>query len=165
MKKVIILSALIAMFSCCNSKKAITENKLTTTCPETGTCNLTVSENKKIVVKKDGIDRLYYTTEDQPGTNVYVYQYNKKTEGEYADGGYREEIIFELKQDSKQINLEGKNLHEAKLLFGVMCFCRSKAGTYEVSTGKLNVNNGKVSIELPDVVPDQILKNISFSIK
>ncbi|NBL64682.1 hypothetical protein GV828_05650 [Flavobacterium sp. NST-5] len=167
MKQIFIATSLMIMLMGCHSqKKSMEENKVTiSNCPNTGTCKFEVFENKKLVLNTDVTDKIYYAFEDNVGSNVYVYQYNKITEPELVDAGYREEVLFELDQNMAKINLEDKNLQEIKLVFGVMCFCRGKAGNYQVLSGKFSYDSQNVSIELPDIVPDQILHNINIDLK
>ncbi len=167
MKQIFIAASLIlTLLGCDSQKKSMEENKMTTSnCPDTGTCKFEVFENKKLVLNTDVTDKIYYAFEDNVGSNVYVYQYNKTTEAELADAGYREEILFELDKNIAKINLENKNLQEIKLVFGVMCFCRSKAGNYQVLSGKFSKDSKKISIDLPEIVADQILHNITIDLK
>ena len=162
MKKVLSISFLfLTILSCCTSKKTIPkENKIKTSqiltpCPEGFECTLEVLPNKTMIVKNDGIGGTYFEVEDLSGITVYHYTYKQKTDKQYQDAGYREEIIFELDSETKDLKLSNEELQNAKMLFGVWCYCKGKAGNYKIIKGNFSKKGNNISIDFPAVVSDQ----------
>lgn len=171
MKKAILLSIIFwSALSCCNSKKAVSENnknpkgQILTPCPEGYDCTLELLPNKTMVVKNDGIGGTYYELEDLNGKSVYRYTYNQKTDKQYQDAGYREEIIFELDSKTKDLKLSNDELQNTKMLFGVWCYCKGKAGNYKITKGNFSKKGNEISIDFPAVVSDQKVTELKIKI-
>ncbi|MEL1244719.1 hypothetical protein AAEO56_10640 [Flavobacterium sp. DGU11] len=150
--KNIILAFLPFLLIACASKKgpaAFTEGKcrIESRCPDEGNCGFEVLKDKSLIIKSDGTGKPYYTLEDAPGKIVARYTYAAKS-GKYQDDAYTEEVIFET--DSELSNLHKSNPKDAKMLFGVHCFCRDKAGFYKVGKGLLDYQDNKLIIKLQD---------------
>ncbi|WP_293875324.1 hypothetical protein [Flavobacterium sp.] len=104
-----------------------------------GSKKLHFFKNKKLqVMNANGF--LSYTMLPSDSTNVVQYVYAINQEQAAYDGGYREEILFEIPADTLEQNYTNKELQKTKMLFGRYCFCRGKTGLYKVNEGKLHVN-------------------------
>ena len=171
MKKAIFLSVLFLIALSCNtSKKAVAQDgktskaQILTACPENVDCTLEVFQNKSMVVKTDGIGGVYYELEDDAEKTVYLYTYKLKTDKQYQDAGYREEIIFETDSATADFALTDKDLQNTKILFGVWCYCKGKAGNYKVTKGNFSKKGKEVSINFPAIVDDQKVTALKIKI-
>ena len=167
MKNFALISTLLILFSCNSTKSLYEASNPTyseTSCPAEGECTFEVLKNKSLVIKKDGIDKVYYSLADNTATSVVKYRYNKKANPALPDSGYSEEIVFEIANDSKNLDYNSNNIQQTKMLFGVMCFCKGKAGFYPVNEGAVSYND-KLHIEIPELVDNQKLKDISVTFK
>ena len=108
-----------------------------------------------------------YTLVDDLDKNVVRYQYAKDLEKSNIDGGYREEIIFEIDNENSNISLSNEGLQDTKMLFGRYCNCRGQTGLYKVLSGNLELKNqDDVSFDLnfkitevPQVTNNIVIKN------
>ena len=171
--KAIVLSLFI-LISSCNCMKDSNENTnlkesktiLTSNCPEDGVCRLEIYKNKSIETKRDGIGKLYYNLIDNDSKSVVYFEYLRNVPEDLQDASYREEIIFEIDNNSTSQNLKNTDLKKVKMLFGKHCFCRSEAGYYMVHNGSLNYNYIKnelkfnLTFKIPEV-SSHIITNIS----
>ncbi|AWH84635.1 hypothetical protein HYN59_05655 [Flavobacterium album] len=157
MKK-FILALLPFLLIACASKKGATafidgEHTIESWCPPEGDCKFEIMKDKSLIIKTDGTGKLYYLVNDTPGRIVAKYVYIKKS-GAYQDDGYREEIIFET--DARLSDLVvGNNIKNTKMLFGVHCFCREKAGFYKVNEGTVSYSNETLHLRIPNNIIDQ----------
>ena len=171
MKKVfLLLLVTLSILSCCNTKKTATiESKnnqpnILTPCPEGYVCSFETHHNKSMVVKTDDIGATYYELEDNTKKTVYHYTYKLKTDQQYQDAGYREEIIFELDSKTKDLKLSNEELQNAKMLFGVWCYCKGKAGNYKITKGNFTKKGNEISIDFPAIVSDQKVTELKIKI-
>lgn len=169
MKKTILIPFILLAVSCGGHKNTVspmTENyTVESGCPEEGNCTLEVLQDKSLDIKTDGTGKLYYGLKDTPGKNVVKYTYKKDTDAQLQDAGYSEEIVFETDTDVNGFNYSATDMQKSNMLFGVMCFCRGKAGYYKVTSGNVVYKDNKLSIELPDIVDDQKLDTIMVFFK
>jgi hypothetical protein len=174
MKKIFLISSTI-LFSFCGTKKNIMSQEknieITTEsiCPIDGACNTEILKNKSLVVKTDEFGSIYTETIDNETTSVIIYQYNRTINGDLQDAGYREELIFEIKNYNTELTLSNEMLQQTKMLFGRFCYCRGQTGYYKVEEGilKLKKSSDDITFNLDftiNKVP-QIIKNIKCSIK
>ena len=117
-----------------------------------------------MIVKTDGIGGVYYELEDHAEKTVYLYTYKLKTDKQYQDAGYREEIIFETDSANADFALTDKDLQNTKILFGVWCYCKGKAGNYKITEGNLSRRGKEISIDFPAVVKDQKVTSLRIKI-
>ncbi|MGQ2983453.1 hypothetical protein [Flavobacterium sp.] len=122
-------------------------------CNESGECKIEVLKDKSLDIKTDGTGMLYYILEDTPGKIVVRYTYDLIVPKDVEDAGYTETIIFET--DKGFSNLHKANPKDVKMLFGVQCFCRGKAGFYKVSEGIIDYSDKQLIIKLPDDIVDE----------
>jgi hypothetical protein len=167
MKKSIILLFSITLLSC-NCKKSTTSmSKYTTAtiespCPKDGDCTIEVLENKVLNIKKDDLGGIYYTIDEDFNHKVIKYSYNRKVKGDIQDAIYRENIIFELANESKEKIYENEKLQDVKMLFGRFCYCKGAAGNFEVNEGKLEILENKIHLNfkitrVPQVITSFVL--------
>lgn len=171
MKKTILLSLISFLMLSCNCKKNVSqENKDTkaqilSSCPEDYECTLEVFPNKTMIIKTDGIGATFFELEDFNGTTVYHYTYNQKTDKQYQDAGYKEEIIFEFNSsNTTDLKLSNKELQNTKMLFGVWCYCKGKAGNYKITKGNFSKKGNEISIDFPAVVDNQKVTELKIKI-
>lgn len=165
MKKIIALFLFGLLFSCNAQKNVSTAMPtLSSKCPQDGTCEVEILENKQLILHYDDLGGMYYDIKDQEGTTVIHYQYNKTTQANLQDGHYREDIIFEIKNSDKLLDLTDSELQQVKLIFGRHCFCKGQTGYFKIDKGNLQLSTeSEISFDLNficDKVP-QIIKNVS----
>ncbi len=167
MKKIIALFLFGLLFSC-NAQKTVSSPmpKLSSECPSDGTCEIEILKNKRLILHYDDLGGMYYDIKDQEGTTVIHYQYNKTTQANLQDGHYREDIIFEIKNSDKSLDLLDSKLQQTKLIFGRHCFCKGQTGYFKIEKGKLNLTSKKDEIHFDlslenEKVP-QIIRFISI---
>ncbi|WP_294820754.1 hypothetical protein [uncultured Flavobacterium sp.] len=133
-------------------------------CPENGECRFEVLKDKKLVVQNDATGMPYYSLEDNPGKVVMRYTYEFIAPKDLEDAQYQETIIFET--DNELSDLHNASPKNVKMLFGVQCFCRGKAGYYRVEDGLLDYSGGRLAIKLNDsIVEEQRLSQAIIAIK
>jgi len=167
MKNIIFPLVLLA-FSC-STKNSInsktTENiEVENSCPDNVNCSYEILQGKSILVKTDGIGKVYYEFEDNQDRVVVKYKYDLKVKDpNLQDAGYREEIVFEMDKTQKDFSISGKQLQDYKVLFGVFCFCRH-AGSYEVKEGTIIKKGKSISIDIPKIVINQKLSEVKIKL-
>ena len=171
MKNSLFLVAILIIASCSCKKSAtqVQTMKLSGNCPKDGTCIIQLLKNKSMEVKTDDFGKTYYNLIESTTQNVIRYTYSRTVKGNLQDAGYREEIIFEESNDSKNIALTNESLQKTKMLFGRFCFCRGQTGYYKVNHGNLIIlqktKEKTASLDFKiDEVP-QIINHIDFALK
>lgn len=164
MKKIFLLLLLIAFVSSCKSKQNTAESQKIkeTNCPENNTCSTKLLKESTMVIVQDGTNKPFYTIAEQEGTTVYHYTRSEKKDERYQDGGYSEEIIFELPSNFKDGEISGAALLKTNALFGVFCYCKGKAGYYKISEGKISKKGNTFTIEIPEIVEGQRIKKLEI---
>ncbi|RWW91635.1 hypothetical protein [Flavobacterium cerinum] len=167
-KQILVYISIIALFSCKSQKDSSTtwgKHTIETPCPPKSECNFEVLQNKSLLIKTDDTNHIYYHLENTPGKTVVKYTYKTITDPKLKDAGYSEDIIFETDNMFSNLNLTDIDIQKTKMLFGVHCFCRGKAGFYKIEKGNMSYTNKKLHIELPDVIDNQKTKTVSVSFK
>jgi len=158
MKKNILLIFLYGLASCGSTKQAAYTTAIAKNpCPQGGTCTVEVLKNKSLQVLTDDFKRPYYHVVDAPGNVVVKYRYTKTANPEISDSGYTEELVFETDSTFNKLNAIN-----SKLLFGIQCFCRGKAGYYTTKDAGMDFKKDVLYITLPDVVEGQRTKNVEI---
>lgn len=171
MKKILFLLLVVGGFSSCKCKKAVAENSalnktvFATNCPADAKCIVHISKDTAVVVKRDGIGKLYFVKEQKPGITTYHYTMSENQDEQYMDGGYREEIVFQLPSDFKDGTISGKQILETNALFGVFCYCKEKAGYYTIESGSISKTGSMIKVEISALVEGQKVHFISFEVK
>lgn len=169
MKKIAFIPLIALAFSCACKKNAqmpvSKKYTIESSCPEQGTCKVDVMKDTALTIKKDGTGATYFTTEDAKGKTVVQYSYTKNTDARYQDDGYIEKVVFEINSDETSFSYKDKELQKTKMLFGVVCFCRGKAGNYVVEHGSLDYKDKILNIVLPDMVDNQQLHTVTVNFK
>lgn len=169
MKKQILLYLLVIMSLSCKSQKDTSaswkNNSIETPCPPKTECTLEILENKSLLVKTDDTNHIYYQLQEASGKTVVKYTYKTISNPKLKDAGYSEEIIFETDEKLSNLNANNADIQKTKMLFGVHCFCRGKAGFYKVEQGNMSYVNKKLNIALPNIIDDQKVKNITVNFK
>lgn len=154
MKYFLVLFSLFLTSSCCSTKKIAKENKLENNqqsssfiCPNNGECSLTIIENKGLNLKFANTDTIYEIIDNTEKT-IVKYNYSVNQDQTIYDGGYAEEIIFEIENKDYSENLTDEDLKKAKVFYRRFCACRGKTGLKLLSKGHLDISNNKGSINL-----------------
>jgi hypothetical protein len=160
MKKFAVTMLPVLLFACASQKDSTAalngKPVIETPCPPEGKCTVTIHKDKSLHVKTDGINKLYYELADAPGKDVVIYAYNKTKNPDYQDDFYNEEVAFET--DTQFSDLKAGIIPD--MYFTVNCFCRGKAGTYKTEGGEVSINNDKLHIVLPQIVDNQLTKDV-----
>lgn len=163
--KVVLFLALLLLPSCKSQNTASWNNvSITSPCPEKSECKLEVVENKSLLVKSDDTGHIYYQLQDEPGKKVILYTSRAVTNPQVMDAGYSETLIFETDAKNSNLNVSGINMQNTKMLLGIQCFCRGKAGFYKVESGKISYTGNKLHIEIPGIVEDQKTKEVTITL-
>jgi hypothetical protein len=160
------LLPLLFLFSFCGGSKSKQPQELIveSPCPPEGNCAVEIMKDKSLIVKNNMGTKFYYQLADTPGRIVVRYTYTKKSNPEYQDDFYIEEVIFET--DGQLETLANAQPEDIKMLFGVKCYCKGKAGYYNVNKGVVAYADKKLTIKLPDnLIDNQITKDITISVK
>ncbi|HEU4496300.1 MAG TPA: hypothetical protein VFR70_04545 [Flavobacterium sp.] len=168
MKKIVLFPIVLLAIACSNTKSASTPKetanmKTANTCPENANCSFEIIQGQSLNIKTDGIGKIYYELEDNPNTAVYLYKYEEKTADKtLQDAGYREEIVFEIDKNLSTFSISGKELRSVKMLFGVFCYCKGKAGYYTVNNGSINKTESDLTIAIDPIVDNQKITKIKI---
>lgn len=161
MKKYVLFPMMILAISCCSTKTtqammSSTDKVKIEDCPEDGECSFEILQNKGLSIKNNTIGEMYYETEDNPEKVVFLYKFKRKIEDKtLQDAGYREEIAFEMDKNYSDFSLTGKDLQRTKMIFGVFCYCKGKAGYYRIREGNITKKGSQLLIDIAPVVDDQ----------
>ena len=107
MKKTLFLLVIVGTFLSCKCKTTALENeqkhtvKILEDCPTKAKCTQDIFKDSGLVLSKDDTGKPFYSIVPQLGSTVYQYQMSENKDEQYMDGGYREEIIFEVPTDLK----------------------------------------------------------------
>jgi hypothetical protein len=126
-------------------------------CPQDGSCEIKVAENKELQVKSDDFGMNY--PEILEGEN-YIIEYTYSKNSEFEDGNYKEIVVFQLPKNEISLLLQDKNLQKVNLLFGRLCYCKGESGYEKVMRGTLNLKRSKNKVtfrlefntDLPQVI-------------
>jgi len=171
MKKIAFLPLALTLTFCTSQKSTVTDESIVAvnSCPDDGKCIVELLKFKRLEIKTDDLGSLYYQIIDSPETSVIVYQYNLTVAKDLQDGNYREEIVFEIKNRDKKLQLSGTALQQTKMLFGRFCYCKGQTGYYKIENGNITLNQKENSVDFNldftiTKVP-QIIKSIQTSVK
>jgi hypothetical protein len=159
---------LLVLTSCC-SKKSNTQTDIlkNTNCPKDGVCTIKILKNKAITLNPEN-DKLEYILVDNSEKTVVQYEFKKNMEQSDYDGGYREEVIFEIDSDEYDEKLTNTELQQTKMLYGRFCNCRGQTGLYRVINGTLKCTNDGDDVnfelnfkinEVPQIINTIVVKN------
>ena len=168
MKKILALLIIVSAVSSCKCKQNTLQNtsKTTTTvmkeCVADAKCIQEIHTDSALLIEKEDSGRPFYKIQPQPGTTVYRYEMSQNQDQQYVDGGYREEIIFELPSDFKSGTISGKEILKTNALFGVFCYCKGKAGYYTINNATITKTEKGVSIEIPTLIEGQKVFSVQF---
>ncbi|WP_298155909.1 hypothetical protein [Flavobacterium sp.] len=173
MQKLILFFLGFFTLICCNTRPVLDHNgqhiSILSGCPADGKCTVEMTAGKSLVVHEDEFGNRSYELMDEIGTNVYKVAYNRNVPEGVQDGTYREEIIFESKNENKSSVLQGNALQNAKLLFGRFCYCKGQTGYYKITDGTLRIsgNTGErvYSLDFKTDKTPQVLNSVTFSIR
>lgn len=168
MKKILFFVLISSFIISCKCKKEAVKSTQkhqvasVNDCFENSKCTQEIFTDSYLVIEKDVTGKPFYKIEAQKGTTVFRYLMKQNEDQQYVDGGYREEIIFELPSDFKTGSYTNKQILETKALFGVFCFCKEKAGYYPIKTGVISKTEKAISVDFPVIVEDQKVTSIQI---
>lgn len=141
---VIIMCFLLLNLSACKTKQiASQEMTLLKADSVKGTAKkIYLFKNKSLEVKQNS-GSLSYTMINDEKTNVLQFVYEKDMDKAAFDGGYKEEVIFEVPNTISEQNYSDAELENTKMLFGRYCFCRGQTGLYKIKQGNLHIKSSK----------------------
>jgi hypothetical protein len=144
---IILLSFLWLNFSSCSSAQKASEEKtlLKMDSLKNTAKKLYLFRNKKLEIASFN-GGITYKMVDNEKTSVVRFSYEKDMDKVAFDGGYREEIIFEVPNTVSEQNYTDAQLQDTKMLFGRYCFCRGQTGLYKVNQGRLHLTLSKKEI-------------------
>jgi hypothetical protein len=161
LKKILLLSTVVILFSCKSSKNSddkINEDlkTISSVCSEEGDCSFVVHRNSSLNILEDTIGQIYPVIEE--GKNVVIeFTYEVKGPEGTMDGDYSETVHFEIPETLDKLNLKNQELAQIKLLFGKHCFCRGEAGYYIVSEGSISIENKNDVLHLDlDIIINEV---------
>lgn len=169
MKYLSLLILFLSIASCCSKKHSElkndinnNDNKASFVCPNNGDCKLEILNNKGIT-KTNETNTAYKLVTDSSKI-VIKYNYNVNQDQTIHDGGYAEEILFEINANDYQETLIDENLKKAKLFYRRFCACRGKTGLILVTKGKLEINTTgqkiNLNLDFDCGSTPQVIKNI-----
>jgi hypothetical protein len=147
---------LLTIFYSCSSKKQIDndlnlsiQQKTDFVCPEGGNCMIEILTGKSFSVKNFNNALTYQLMDDATKTTIH-FQYTRKLDESIFDGGYREELFFELDNKDQQVSLIDEQLQNLKFVYGRHTNSRNKNGLFFVYNGNLKLysKNGKISFSI-----------------
>lgn len=163
MKRIFFLTVISSILISCSVRKNDAEKTLNEQekefvqeCPNGGMCSIKYLANKSIKINKDNTNKIYYSLEDNFEKSVVRFEFKKNNPSGIAEANYIEEIVLEIQNSEREINLSDEFLEKAKVLFGKHCYCKGQAGVYSIQIGSLKMKQDKekISIELNfDVSP------------
>jgi hypothetical protein len=133
-------------------------------CPNNGECNLEIIKNKSLTIKIINENLTSYDIVDDSSKIIVKYKYTVNQDQTIYDGGYAEEIVFEINATDYHETLSDNDLIKAKIFYRRFCACRGKTGLIQIKKGKLEINNSGHIINLNlqfdcGSIP-QVIKNI-----
>lgn len=146
MKNIISFLSVFFVISCCPVKNTPSDNT-SSVCPNNGICNLSILEKKGLNLKTINNDTIYEITNND-NTSIIKYNYSINQDQAMYDGGYAEEIIFEIDNKDYSETLVDEDLKKAKIFYRRICACRGKTGLQFISKGKLNITSKDGVIDL-----------------
>ena len=140
----ILFCILLSNLSSCKTTQKVSEEKtlLKVDSVKNTSKKLYLFKNKKLeIIEING--SLTYKIKDDEKTNVLQFVYERDMDQAAYDGGYKEEVVFEVSNNISEQNYSDTELQNTKMLFGRYCFCRGKTGLYKVKEGKLHIKTSK----------------------
>lgn len=137
---ILLLPFILLNFSSCKSSQRASEEKvlLKTDSLNKVSRKIYLLKNKKLGVSEAN-GSLSYTIENNEKTSVLQYVYEKDMNQAVFDGGYKEEVVFEIPNNIAEQIYTDSELQNTKMVFGRYCNCRGKNGLYKITQGKLHV--------------------------
>lgn len=139
-----VLLCLALSFSSCKTTQKASEDKtlLKIDSVANSVKKIQLFKEKKLEISEVNGGLMYKLVENKQ-TNVVLFTYERDMEQLAIDGGYSEEVVFEIPNDKSEQKYTDKQLQNTKMLFGRHCFCRGKNGLFRVSQGNLHVDSSK----------------------
>lgn len=162
--KTIIPILVLCVLSACKSTTAITNNtkvNLQSECPE---CSVMLLQNKSVSIKQDDTMAYYYNLTESTTHSVIKVSYTSG-KSTYQDSGYIEEFIFMIPNNSTEANWQYKEITKTNALLNIQCYCKGKAGIYQLTNGNISLKNNTIAITLPELVSDQKLHELTITLK
>lgn len=147
-----IIAITILAFSSCSVKNNLPiEAYESTNYPTDGVCTIEILKNKTMIVGTNEDSTMTYTLADDLKHSVVRFQYKRDMNQSEYDGSYREMTVFEIDNSILSQVIANEELPNTKMLAGIFCFCKGRAGLHKVNKGKLDlfINKlGKINFTL-----------------
>ncbi len=146
--KIIGFTILFLNFSCCAKKGAKRDLEiLKTTSFKNGKEEIKLFSNKQLqVFSRNG--SMTCDLQESDASDVIWFNYEEDMDKAVYDGGYREELFFEIPKGDFELSLSGTEFQMAKMIFGRHCFCRGQNGLFAIEDGKLEISRKKDKIKI-----------------
>lgn len=171
MKRITIGLALFILAGCHSQKPVTSVSLVDTVKQKKGETHLIVIKKDSVLdIKTDAFGGRYFNLKPHPGKSVISYSYDQGHDPELPDSGYHEAIHFEIDNEKPEVELSGRELAKANVLFGRWCFCpKGTVGNFPVYDGKLSIvrEGKKLRVRLNFNVPEttQVINQIDAVLK
>jgi len=163
----VFLTASLFFFPSCSSKKQSSADKITLqyTDIENGKGTIVILKNKSLAIASTEMG-LTYRINPNTSSDIIHYNYEKNMDQVQIDGGYREELIFEIPSGDFELSLTDNELQKTKMIYGRHCFCRGQNGLFKITKGALKITRKKGKLKFvatyhQDKVP-QVIAEIQY---
>nr|WP_298006841.1 hypothetical protein [uncultured Flavobacterium sp.] len=135
--------------------------------PENGKVTATREFEKGLNL--NGFKELYPQTHFDPEKVLVEYSFDRnKTEGNYADDFYKEELFLEIPAQKFKKQYKDDELEQVKLVYGKHCYCKGEAGYFKITEGTLKVDHSEkqTKVKLTFKAPSSsVIENVEFVVE
>lgn len=135
--------------------------------PENGKVTATREFEKGLNL--NGFNELYPQTHFDPEKVLVEYSFDiNKTEGNYADDFYKEELFLEIPAQKFKKQYKDDELEQVKLVYGKHCYCKGEAGYFKITEGTLKVDHSEkqTKVKLTFKAPSSsVIENVEFVVE
>ena len=135
--------------------------------PENGKVTATREFEKGLNL--NGFKELYPQTHFDPEKVLVEYSFDRnKTEGNYADDFYKEELFLESPAQKFKKQYKDDELEQVKLVYGKHCYCKGEAGYFKITEGTLKVDHSEkqTKVKLTFKAPSSsVIENVEFVVE
>src|SRR5690606_37844278 len=174
MKKMIALLAIAVVTVSCSTTKGVESTNwlgkkvtMISVAPENGIVTATREFEKGLNL--NGFNELYTHTHYDPEKVLVEYSFDRnKTEGNYADDFYKEELFLEIPAQKFKKQYKDAELEQVKLVYGKHCYCKGEAGYFKITEGTLKVDHSEkqTKVKLTFKAPSSsVIENVEFVVE
>src|SRR5690606_4828586 len=174
MKKMIALLAIAVVTVSCSTTKGVESTNwlgkkvtMISVAPENGKVTATREFEKGLNL--NGFNELYPQTHVDPEKVLDEYSHDRiKTEGNYADDFYKEELFLDIPAQKFKKQYKVAELDQVKLVYGKHCYCKGEAGYFKITEGTLKVDHSEkqTKVKLTFKAPSSsVIENVEFVVE